>query len=742
MEINSSLLNDQSMKYVKASLVGTTSDEKSIEFRVDTTEYIDMKSDNDSSGFFYDMLPYMRFTTPDVEGIAWTDKIGLIYLNCPNNSIGDDKKHWDFIYDHECLHQLWDTFGVEDELKKNGIKFDHMLLNIASDCVINDYLHEYLKKSMPEGLITPKLIKERYGVEYSNKDDTQYTLYLKLLEKLEEIKKDEDLQQKLEEFEGKIKPKEVKDGEDGGDGGDGGFPIPKHSEDYIKGWTDGIKDVLDKKVDPLDENLKPKNTGNEEYDKGYNDVIGQIKNGLENGIEISKSGGSSGEGGDLPQIPWDIENQNNDGGGKGKNKKDDDAIVDPANNDKKSKDGDGESSTKDAETSSKQAKGFADMAKKNADKAQKEADEAKEAAKNGKGSEEDAEAAQKKADKVKAAADAAKEAAERAEKNAKAAKAAHDKGDSEKEAEANKEADKNAKEAKEAYEKSVNPNSQKQKQGGSWGDDEVSYDPNDIDEVEFDKIKEEIEKIKEKYKDKITGSLGDFVKKCKSSAKCDNAGLAVNTSGRGTTTWNKTLYSNISSFIKTKTIRLRREFERTFTKPKSGKLYKFGEPLERGKRRKNNSVEIGISYYVDISGSMYGCIDEVWNALYAVTAEVTKRFKSEKLIKKLNHHIFAFNTTIYPITYGDKMRANGGNVDLEELMDEMKRKNPADTMINIILTDAQWPINKTEVIKFVEDSGALFIFITNQHTPEIKKLSETLRTQIKYIEADESFSIE
>ena len=209
MEINSSLLNDQSMKYVKASLVGTTSDEKSIEFRVDTTEYIDMKSDNDSSGFFYDMLPYMRFTAPDEEGIAWTDRIGLIYLNCPNKSIGDDKKHWDFIYDHECLHQLWDTFGVEDELKKNGIKFDHTLLNIASDCVINDYLHEYLKKSMPDGLITPKLLKERYDVEYSSKDDTQYTLYLKLLEKIEEIKKDKELQQKLEEFEGKIKPKEV-----------------------------------------------------------------------------------------------------------------------------------------------------------------------------------------------------------------------------------------------------------------------------------------------------------------------------------------------------------------------------------------------------------------------------------------------------------------------------------------------------------------------------------------------------
>ena len=330
MEINSSLLNDQSMKYVKASLVGTTSDEKSIEFRVDTTEYIDMKSDNDSSGFFYDMLPYMRFTAPDEEGIAWTDRIGLIYLNCPNKSIGDDKKHWDFIYDHECLHQLWDTFGVEDELKKNGIKFDHTLLNIASDCVINDYLAYYRKKTMFEDGISPEYLKEKFNIEYDRKSDTQYSLYLKLLEKSKEIEKDPVCQKN---FEGHIKPKSIKQGPNINGGGGGGEP-EKHSPDYIKGWTDAIQDVLDKKVDPTDSDYKPKQTDNSEYDNGYNDCMSKIKKGLEEGVTLSKGGGK-GNSGDLPQIPWEQPNDNSDNqggnsgdkGGKSDKQNDDNEIL-------------------------------------------------------------------------------------------------------------------------------------------------------------------------------------------------------------------------------------------------------------------------------------------------------------------------------------------------------------------------------------------------------------------------------
>ena len=93
-------------------------------------------------------------------------------------------------------------------------------------------------------------------------------------------------------------------------------PSGRHSADFIKGWTDAIKDVVDKKVNPTDPNLKPKNTGNEEYDDGYNAAIDNMKKGIEDGIDISDSGGGGKKGSqsDLPQIPWDIDNQSVDDG--------------------------------------------------------------------------------------------------------------------------------------------------------------------------------------------------------------------------------------------------------------------------------------------------------------------------------------------------------------------------------------------------------------------------------------------
>ena len=40
-------------------------------------------------------------------------------MNCPKGgdaNVGKDDLIWEFIYDHECLHQLWDTFGVEKDI--------------------------------------------------------------------------------------------------------------------------------------------------------------------------------------------------------------------------------------------------------------------------------------------------------------------------------------------------------------------------------------------------------------------------------------------------------------------------------------------------------------------------------------------------------------------------------------------------------------------------------------------------
>ena len=202
MEIKSSLINDKDFVEVKKSLITASEIDHEENFRVRTLEYINDSSDDNNDMFFFDMLEFTRFLDPNDEAIAYTTPEHLIYLNCPNGgNIGKSVRKWDFVYDHECLHQLWDTFGVGEKLKNEGKKYDHKLLNYASDCVINDYLYFYRKKDRPDNLITPEYIKEQFGVEYDRKVDTQYTLYLKLLDVIEKVKKDPKYQDQPEEGE-------------------------------------------------------------------------------------------------------------------------------------------------------------------------------------------------------------------------------------------------------------------------------------------------------------------------------------------------------------------------------------------------------------------------------------------------------------------------------------------------------------------------------------------------------------
>lgn len=146
MEIKSTLLNDEEFKWVKNSILNADSVDGEGSFRVKLIEYINDTADNDDDKYFFDMLPFTRFLEPGSEHIAYTDEAKRIFLNAPCQHIGKNFKQWDFIFDHECLHQLWDTFGVRDRLVADGYEYNHQVLNIASDCVINDYLSHYRKK--------------------------------------------------------------------------------------------------------------------------------------------------------------------------------------------------------------------------------------------------------------------------------------------------------------------------------------------------------------------------------------------------------------------------------------------------------------------------------------------------------------------------------------------------------------------------------------------------------------------
>ena len=139
MEITSSLLNDKYFVNVKDSLIAVSEKDNKADFRVHLIEYINDTADNNDDMFFFDMVEFVRFLNPSDSSIAYTTPDHLIYLNAPGK-VGEKVRVWDFIFCHECLHQLWETFGVADEIKNHNIEYNHTLLNIASDCVINDFL--------------------------------------------------------------------------------------------------------------------------------------------------------------------------------------------------------------------------------------------------------------------------------------------------------------------------------------------------------------------------------------------------------------------------------------------------------------------------------------------------------------------------------------------------------------------------------------------------------------------------
>lgn len=777
MEIKSSLLNSKDLKLLKDSLIAASEVDGKENFRVRLIEYIDDTADNEDDEFFYDMIEFCRFLKPDPETTAYTTPDHIIYLNAPG-VFGEKIREWDFVYCHECLHQLWETFEVADQIQKNGVKYDHYVLNIASDCVINDYLSAIRKKTAPPQGITPEYLKENFGVDYDRKVDTQYTLYLKLLEHIDELKKDQVCQKS---FDGKIKPKSVTKQQ--------GPPPPppppggKFPKEYIDGWTDAIQDVLDKKVDPLDDKRKPKKTGVRDYDAGYEDCIKTIKKGLEDGITISDSGSNDNNknnDGGLPQIPWDIDNQNQ-GGDPGS---DSDKSDKQNDSDKSDKQNDSDLDANGAQQSANEAKDAAKKAQQNADSgkgSQKDADAAKEAAKEAQNAadrakdaadNDDKEGEAKAAKEAKTAADKAKELAGEGEDGDNTAEAAQQAANEAKNIatnaqkradsgeisqgvvdaikEAAKEAQDAADRAKKAAEKGdkrTEAKAAKEAKDAAARALLLSLELDDTDEMteeEKKQIREKAESVIKKYKEKISGAFGDFVKKCKNSVKCDPNGLANNTR-KGKGAWNKQMDVAINAYVKKNLDKKRRQFEQTYKRVKRGSGFvKMGAPIIPGKRIKDNKMPINIAYYIDRSGSMGGCIDQVFEAAFKISEALKRRFKKNKFVDSIDFRTFVFNDSMEEIKFGQKKYASGGTMAFDRILDFIN-KNTKNVLINIIITDADFNVDDSKVKKFLKDGvDGLVIFVTNSNNAQVQKIADELdfRTKLIYILADANFDID
>ena len=623
MEIKSSLINSKELKLLKDSLIAASEVDGKENFRVRLIEYIDDTADNEEDEFFYDMMEFCRFLKPDPETTAFTTPDHIIYLNAPG-VFGEKVREWDFIYCHECLHQLWETFAVEDQIKKNGIKFDHYVLNVASDCVINDYLSAIRKKTAPPNGITPEYLKETFGVEYDRKVDTQFTLYLKLLEVAEKLRKD----------------KKCQDAQDAG------------------------------------------------------------------------SNGGDGQTGDGPQ-----------GGG------------DPNKKPKNGKDGSSQGG-KQSDANDNTAEG----AQKSADEAKKAADKAQENADSGKGSQKDADAAKEAAKEAQDAADRANDAANKGDKEgeAKAAKEAKDAADKAKKLAGEDNTDRT----------DGNGKGSENEAPGSKGQGNDSPEgvgiSGELTEEEKAQIKAKAEGVIKRYKDKITGVFGDFVKKCRNSVKCDPNGLANNTR-KGKGAWNKQMDVAINAYVKKNLDKKRRQFEQTYKRVKRGSgIVKMGTPIIPGKRIKDDKMPINIAYYIDRSGSMEACIDDVFKAAIKISEALNQRFRKDKLVKSIDFRTFVFNTRMDEIKFGQTTYASGGTMGLDQIL-EFINKNTKNVLINIIITDAGFVVNEKEIKNFLKTGvDGLVIFITNTENTEVKKIADEpeFKTKLIYILADAEFNVE
>ena len=707
MEIKSSLINSKELKLLKDSLIAASEVDGKENFRVKLIEYVDDTADNEEDEFFYDMIEFCRFLKPDPETTAYTTPDHIIYLNAPG-VFGEKVREWDFVYCHECLHQLWDTFGVEEQIKKNGIKYDHYVLNVASDCVINDYLSAIRKKSAPSAVILPEHLQKEFGVTYDRKVDTQFTLYLKLLEVAEKLRKDQKCQ-------------DAQDGDDGqegqgGQGGQGGSSSGSSSSGSSSSSSkgDSQNNTAEGAQKSADEAKKAADKAQQNADSGK---------GSQKDADAAKDAAKEAQ--DAANRAKDATNKG-DKEGEAKAAKEAKAAADRA---KKLAGEDG----KDGNNTAEGAQKSADEAKKAANKAQQNAD-------SGKGSQKDA--------------DAAKEAAKEAQDAANRAKEAANKGDKEGEAKAAKEAkdaaDRAKKLAGEDNTDRTDGNGSESKDKASGGKGQGNDSPEGVEitgeltEEQKAQIKAKAEGVIKRYKDKITGVFGDFVKKCRNSVKCDPNGLANNTK-KGKGAWNKQMDVAINAYVKKNLDKKRRQFEQTYKRVKRGSgIVKMGAPIIPGKRIKDDKMPINIAYYIDRSGSMEACIDKVFEAAFKISEALKQRFRKDKLVKSTDFRTFVFNTHMDEIKFGQTTSASGGTMGLDEIL-AFINKNTKNVLINIIITDAGFTVNENEIKNFLKTGvDGLVIFITNTENSEVKKIANEpdFKTKLIYILADADFNVE
>lgn len=260
------------------------------------------------------------------------------------------------------------------------------------------------------------------------------------------------------------------------------------------------------------------------------------------------------------------------------------------------------------------------------------------------------------------------------------------------------------------------------------------------EEPKFADYKKFGDKIIKKYGGKISGPFGEFVRKCKDSTTEQKKEGMVVRQRRGAA-WNKQLDKMMDSFIQQEVIQKHREVERTYHRVKRGsRPLQLGEPIIPGTKIKDDKLNITVAFYIDRSGSMSGCIDKVFSLAYQLSDNILKDFGNESVVGDIGFRYFAFDDSWFEVKKGQTVSDGGGTMPLKELLNVVKQETSSD-LINIIITDAQFRIDRSDVVSLVKSMPGMFFLIANEPKPECEDIQKVLKGQFVFIQADPDFTI-
>ena len=716
------------------------------EWRYKFTKYIDRATKFNGYRFFWEMIPMIRFVVGH-STIAWTDRDLNIFLNIPHKEVELENQRWEFIYYHECLHQMFETFKVEDSIKEKLGKCNHDVLNVASDVVINDYIKINCNLPYPtDGLMTPEYIKAKFGVDYDRKKDDQFDLYMKLKEVEDKIV-DDPIVRKMREGAPMVDAK-----------GGGGSRAPKTvklptSDEWKKGSKDARKaanDILEKyckdierlpngKVSvgntlkailaaadeikklskqtehmpsaviqvPQAESLgyvmdtamfigeaetKPEidpkyKTYEQGWDYAIKDVLNKISNLAQSLMGDGKGGGSDDEG-IHQEVPENDPTEESPFLPQMPNK----GYYSDKKNDNKPQKGEGEGKGEKSDSDDDGGNGNVD----GGEKTDKKPDEG-----NGGKSGGDSD------------------------------KGGYDDGDG------------NVVGNADDIEWSPVGN-------GGRGTQETNEEIKRYAEDMGNMTTEDARNVIRRFARSADTALGEYAKKCSNSEEKGLRGIIVETPmHQRNVSWAEKFSDSVKNTVKQYVKRRTSEWFATYRRPSRRQgIVKDDTILKKGNMPKKNKLTITVAFYGDISTSMSALsVRNIFNYAYKLEEHIQKQYKGNAVVEDCVFDFYSFNTSVRKEHKPNVPSPSGSTMSLLDLIKKIESLSK-DYMINVILTDAEMGDFPTTKIKSeMLNLPGNIVFITNNHgvvnalSPLTKVVSFGVNKKFELILVENNFNI-